>query len=86
VVDAALNDGNHYSVEMTPIVNDKAEIKRKVILIAGGAGALGQTVVPAFVSAGGSVISVPHGTLLFSPPPCLIQSGEEHKGQFATSE
>ena len=32
------------------------ELKGKVVLITGGAGALGQTVVPAFVSAGASVI------------------------------
>ncbi len=32
------------------------EMKGKVVLITGGAGALGQTVVPAFVSAGASVI------------------------------
>jgi NAD(P)-dependent dehydrogenase (short-subunit alcohol dehydrogenase family) len=32
------------------------ELKGKIVLITGGAGALGQTVVPAFVSAGASVI------------------------------
>ena len=32
------------------------EMKGKVVLITGGAGALGQTVVPAFVSTGASVI------------------------------
>ena len=31
-------------------------MKGKVVLITGGAGALGQTVVPAFLSAGASVI------------------------------
>ena len=32
------------------------EMKGKVVLITGGAGALGQTVVPAFISTGASVI------------------------------
>jgi NAD(P)-dependent dehydrogenase (short-subunit alcohol dehydrogenase family) len=41
---------------MDGLDHDKMELKGKVVLITGGAGALGQTVVPAFVSTGASVI------------------------------
>jgi len=41
---------------MDDLDNGNVHMKEKVVLITGGAGALGQTVVPAFVSTGASVI------------------------------